>query len=60
MADAGVEFPNGPDVDFEWVLAKDTLNSDPPRNIDKLMDTVRMLDHHADLLQRLRPGALPF
>lgn len=62
MADAGVDFSTGPDgaaVDFARVLAADTLLSDPPPRIAGVLELLRRLDHHANLIQRLLPGRLP-
>lgn len=63
MEGAGVDFSSGPDgpaVDFARVLAGDTLLADPPPRLAGVLRLLRKLDHHADLLQWILPGRLPF
>lgn len=55
MAVAGVEFPNGHQLDFQAVRRSDTLVSDPPPGIEHLLSLLSRLDHDVDLLERLIP-----
>jgi len=66
MEEAGVEFmrpdgvtprPPGVEVDWAWILAHDTLISQPPRSLGSDVKLIGWLDEKLDFLKRLWAGA---
>jgi hypothetical protein len=55
MTGAGVDFANGPQVDFAEIRKNDTLVSNPPKRIDRVLKLIHRLEHDIDLFKQLNP-----
>ena len=55
MVGAGVQFVNGPTLDFADIRRADTLLSAPPPRIGDTLSLIHRLNHDLDLLKRLNP-----
>ena len=54
MVGAGVQFENGPELNFEDIRQADTLSEPPPR-INSTLSLIHRLNHGADILKELSP-----
>ena len=55
MTGAGVDFPNGTDLDFAAIRNADTLLANPPPRLGSALDLIHRLNHDIDLVKRLNP-----
>jgi hypothetical protein len=55
MADAGVNFPNGTDLNFDDIRRSDTLVSRPPSDIAAIRQLLGRLNHDFDFIKGLLP-----
>ena len=55
MAQAGVQFANGSQLDFVQIRQADTLLTTPPPRINDTLGLIHRLNHDIDLVKRLDP-----